>query len=248
MRRTAPRSRHPFLAMAALSLASCAPEVGPAAARSVTCAPAQDLSCPTDRPRLYEVRTDLGFGEAPSATLQSKGSEAEVTYVGRSSPTQAVRLPAEGRGQPLFLVALAILPLALIAGLLMARSSGSRLRGIGRGLAGGTVLLGGAAMVVGGLSASPSLVLDNASTQPVAIRVQGRTLALPPMSHARVRVAYPAVLETVVGGVPYETVVVEDAFSLGRRWRRLGSKEAAFVYSVGGQASYSLKVARYTKR
>lgn len=253
MRRTAPRSRHPFLALALLSLTACAQEVGPLDARggperSVTCAPVQELSCPTDRPRLYELRTDLGFGEAPAATLQAKASEAEVTYVGRSSVTAALRLPSERRGNPLFLVVLGVVPLALVAGLLLARSSTPRLRAMGRRLLGGTVMLGGAALIVGGLSASPSLVLDNASAQPATILVQGRSVALPPMSHTRVSVAYPAVLETQVGGVPYETVVVEDPFSFARRWRRLGSKEAAFVYSVGGQASYSLKVARYTKR
>lgn len=244
------RSTHPLLAIAvvALALVGCAQEVGPAPARSVTCAAAQDLPCPVDAPRLYEVRVDLGFGEAPSATLQSKGSEAEVTYVGRSAATDAVRLPSPHRGRPLFLVALSLVPLALLVGFLMARSRSERLRGIGRGIVGGTVLLGAAGMLVVGLSASPGLVIDNASAQHATVTVQGLTVALPPKSFARVSVTYPASLDTRIGGEAYETVVVEDPFALSRRWRRLGSKETAFVYSIGGQARYTLQVAKYVKR
>ncbi len=248
MRRTTPAwlARPPFLAVVSLALTGCAPAVAPTPTRSLTCA--KERPCAIERPHLYEVRADLGFGEAPSATMQSKATEAEVTYVGRSAPTTWVRLPAEGRGSPLFLAVVGVVPLALIAGLLLSRSRTPRLRGVGRGLAGGTLVLGGAAMLVGGLTASPLLIVDNASPEPATIEVQGRTVALPPMSYARVSVTYPAVLETQLGGAPLETVVVEDPFSLGRRWRRLGSKEAIFVYSVGGEASYSLKVARYVKR
>lgn len=209
--------------------------------------PAPRATTPGSPGRLFAIRTDLGYGHTPPASVSSTARAEKRSHVARAVDTAEVRpvLPRRARW-PVFAGMGVVLAGALA--LLAANLWGSARLRRRANLAG--LAIAAAFVVVFALAAllhDPELVVDNATAESVTVLLDGRQLVdLPPRTFVRARYPAAGVLVEVRGEAgPVESARLPRPLGLADRLRQGVGLETGFAYDVRGANRYTVAVATY---
>lgn len=224
-----------------LTMAGCAPAGAHPEPVEVTGADGRPLAGIEATPRLLSVSTEVPFGEAPPLVVSSKASSESKTHVVQTITTGRHRPPppAPRSRTPVLVGALAYLGLAAALGLLAWRGEGRRRArarlGLGAWLAAPVALVGVAAIL-----APPRLVIDNASAEPLTVKLDATELEIPARHFVELPFTEPASrLEVRQAGALRESAALVRARSF--------FVKPTYIYNCLGANGYRVQEARYQR-